>query len=161
MIAIPLLSPLKFTPLSMHANKIMKKYFISALTDTIALFLGILLAYAFAPYDIFPFAILATAGLLMLWLRASPKRAFWQGFLFGLGLFGAGIYWVFHSIHFFGGVPTLPASAITSLFIAVLALFPASCGYLLNRYFPIETHTKMVCAFPAIWVFSESMRGIL
>ena len=144
-----------------YEQTMIKKYLLLLLTDITVLLLGVLLAFSFAPYEIFPFAIIAEAGLLALWLRVSAKRAFWQGFLFGLGLFGAGVYWVFHSIHFFGGVPTLPASAITSLFIAVLALFPASCGYLLNRYFPIETHTKMVCAFPAIWVFSESMRGIL
>lgn len=123
--------------------------------------LGVMLTFAFAPFDVFPLAVLAPAGLLALWLKAapSPKRAFWIGFSFGMGLFGAGVYWVFTSIHLFGGVPIPLAILITMGMVAILALFPAMAGYCLNRYFPINTTEKIVCAFPAIWVASEWVRG--
>jgi len=134
----------------------------SVLLDSIAAVLfGIILTFAFAPYEIFPLAILAPAGLLALWLKVTPSagHAFRLGFLFGLGLFGGGVYWVFTSIHLFGGVPTPLAIVITAGLIAILALIPASVGYFLNRYFPNQTTAKLVLAFPAIWVLSEWVRS--
>lgn len=137
----------------------MKKWLKILFNDLAALLLGIMLTFAFAPYDIFPLAIVAPAGLLALWLNTTPKRAAWLGFLFGLGLFGAGVYWVFHSIHVIGEVPTLLAGVITAGMIAYLALYPAIVGYLTNRYFPVVNTAKLVCAFPAIWVASEWLRS--
>jgi len=141
----------------------MKKSLPSLLDSSVAILLGISLTFAFAPYKIFPLAVLAPAGLLALWLRVSPspKKAFALGYLFGLGLFGSGVYWVFISIHVFGGVPIPLAILITMGFIAILAMFPAIVGYLTNRFFPLLTTEKLVYAFPAIWVFFEWMRGLL
>lgn len=139
----------------------MKKWQKIQLLNLTALLLGISLTFAFAPYEIFPLAIIAPAGLLALWLQASPKRAFWLGFLFGLGFFGAGVYWVFISVHVFGGVPSFLATIITSGLIAYLASFPAIHGYLLNRFFPTNNEAKLVCAFPAFWVLIEWVRSWL
>jgi apolipoprotein N-acyltransferase len=134
------------------------------LKDLAAALLGVMLTFAFAPYEIFPLAILSIVFLLALWLNVSPKRAFWLGFLFGIGLFGAGVSWVFISIHQIGGVPIPLAILITSGLVAFLALYPAFTGYFTNRIFvhtkSTNLHTaKIVLAFPAIWVFSEWIRG--
>lgn len=126
-----------------------------------AFLLGCGLTLAFAPYEVFPLAVIAPAGLLALWLRSSAKQAFWLGFAFGLGLFGAGVYWVYISIHDIGHVAPLLAGLITCGMIAFLSLYPATVGYLLNRYFPINNSTKMLCAFPSLWVFSEIIRSWL
>src|ERR1700687_5674977 len=105
----------------------MKKPLSILLDSTAAVLLGIILTFAFAPYEIFPLAFLAPAGLLALWLKVSPSpiQAFRLGYLFGLGFFGCGVYWVFISIHFFGDVPILLAILITIGMIAFLALYPA------------------------------------
>jgi len=139
----------------------MKKSYAILLHSAAAILLGIILTFAFAPYEIFPLAILAPAGLLALWLKVAPSRghAFRLGFLFGLGFFGSGVYWVFTSIHVFGGVPTALALIITIGMISFLALIPASVGYFLNRYFPAQTTAKLVFAFPAIWIMSEWVRS--
>lgn len=131
--------------------------------DIAALLLGALLTLAFAPYQVFPLAILAPAGLLALWLNATPKRALWLGFLFGVGLFSTGIYWIFISIHQFGDVPSLIAGLITAGLVAVLALFFfASSGYIFKRYFPQPTPATLIAAFPAVWIFlSEWTRSWL
>lgn len=130
------------------------------LNASIAILLGVLLTFAFAPYEVYPLAIIAPAGLLALWLATpSPKQAFWLGYVFGLGLFGAGVYWVYTSIHAFGGVPAFFAGLITLGMISILALFPATVGYLLNRYFPLDTIAKRIYAFPALWVASEWIRS--
>jgi len=126
-----------------------------------ALVLGAMLTFAFAPYEIFPLAVLSLCGLLALWLKASPRLAFWSGFSFGIGLFSTGLYWVFISIHQFGDVPNGLALLITSGLILFMALFPAMTGYLSNRYFPFTHTTKTLCVFPALWVLSEWIRSFL
>jgi apolipoprotein N-acyltransferase len=139
----------------------MKKPSTILLDGLAAILLGVFLTFAFAPYEIFPLAIIVPACLLGLWLKSSPKRAFWLGFMFGMGFFGAGVYWVFTSIHVFGGVPTLLAVIFTIGMIAILAFYPAAVGYLTNRYFPANNRVKLVYAFPAIWVASEWVRSWL
>jgi apolipoprotein N-acyltransferase len=127
--------------------------------NAIALFAGAMLTLAFAPFSLFPLAIFSPAILLWLWLSVTPRRAFCLGWLYGLGFFGTGVYWVFISIHTFGNAPLFLALFITVGFIALLALFPALNGYLLNRFFPENTGRKMICAFPAIWVLLEWVRS--
>lgn len=138
----------------------MKKYSKLLVKDLTAILLGVALTFAFAPYNLFPLAVLAPAGLLALWLNATPKRAFALGFSFGLGFYGAGVYWVFISIHRFGDVSTPLAALITFGMISFLALYPAVTGYVLNRYFP-EEQSKIRYAFPALWVISEWIRSWL
>lgn len=121
--------------------------------------LGILLMFAFAPFEIFPFAVIAPAGLCALIYHATPRRSFWLGFSFGVGLFGSGVYWVFISISRFGDVPDPIAFIITAGLIAILSLYPAVTCYFTNRYFAAHQRTKIICAFPAIWVFSEWIRS--
>jgi apolipoprotein N-acyltransferase len=127
--------------------------------DSLALIAGILLTLAFAPYEIFPFAVIAPAILLGTWLYTTPQRAFWRGWLFGAGLFGSGVYWVFISIHTFGGTPVWLAAFITAGLVAILSLMPGLNGYLLNRYFPNINRAKILLAFPVIWVFLEWVRS--
>ncbi len=127
--------------------------------NILAFFAGVLLTFSFAPFSLFPLAIFSPAILLWLWLPVSPKRAFFRGWLYGLGFFGTSVYWVYISIHTFGNAPVLLAAIITGGFIALLALFPALNGYLLNRFFPEKNGRKMICAFPALWVLLEWMRS--
>lgn len=138
-------------------NTILKNIF----KDSLALLAGASLTLAFAPFSFFPIAILAPLLLLTTWQDATPKRAFWRGWLFGAGLFATGVYWIFISVHNFGNASAFFAALITSAFIAVLALFPALNGYLLNRYFPYNNYTRTLCAFPAIWILLEWVRSWL
>jgi len=127
--------------------------------NCLALFAGAILTLAFAPFFIFPLAILSPALLLGLWLYVTPKQAFLRGWLFGLGFFGTGVYWVFISIHTYGNASVLLAGFITCVFIAFLALFPAIAGYLLNRYFPYPKESKIIFAFSALWLLLEWIRS--
>lgn len=131
------------------------------LGNLLSIIAGGLLTLAFAPFSIFPFAVLSTSLLLGLWLYVPPKAAFLRGWLFGLGFFGTSVYWVYISMHNFGNVSTLVAIFITGLFVAILALFPGLSGYFLNRYFPPIKPAKLLYAFPATWVFSEWIRSFL
>ncbi len=127
--------------------------------NLLALIAGAITTLAFAPFDIAPLAILTPTVLLALWLNATPKTALYRGFAFGLGLFGTGANWIYISIHTFGDVPIFISAFITAGFVAILALFPAACGYYLTRFYKQNTPYKLLCAFPAFWVLVDWIRS--
>lgn len=126
----------------------------------IALLSGLLMPLAFAPFHLFFISILSVAALLALWLKTqSRKMAFWQGYAFGIGCFGAGISWVYISIQQFGGISPPISALLTLLFIAYLSLYPALCGYLMTRFFPENITAKYFCIFPFFWILLEWIRS--
>lgn len=92
----------------------------------VALLAGAALPLAFAPLNIYPLAFFAPAILFYLWLDDSPKKAFYHGFLFGLGFFIIGTSWVYISIHTYGNASTAISILITGLLMMLLALFPCN-----------------------------------
>ena len=98
-----------------------------------AFLLGALTVTGFAPFHLFPVPIITLALLFLLWRgSATPLRAALLGFCFGLGLFGAGVSWIYVSLHDFGAMPLPLAALATFLFCAFLALFPALVGWMLQ-----------------------------
>lgn len=127
----------------------------------IALLAGAICVFGFAPFGIFPVPVLALGLLFALWLRVdSPRSAAWLGFAFGLGLFSAGIGWIYVALHDYGDMPMLLAALATLLFAAFLALFPALAGYVQAR-FPVANWMRMVMVMPAAWVLVEWVRGTI
>ncbi len=114
----------------------------------------------FAPFYLFPLPLLALALLFGAWSRAAPGRAAGLGYAFGLGFFGAGVSWVYVSMHDFGQMPPALAVLATALFCAFLALFPAAAGWLQARYFPAATLRRALAA-AALWTAFEWVRGWL
>jgi apolipoprotein N-acyltransferase len=126
-----------------------------------ALFAGLICVFGFAPFGIFPIPVLALAVLFALWRRAAtPRNAAWLGFAFGLGLFGAGISWIYVALHEYGDMPMLLALPATALFVAFLALFTALAGYAQAR-FPAAQGLRTVLVMPAGWVAVEWLRGMI
>lgn len=129
--------------------------------ELIAILLGAMLMLAFAPFEIYPLAIIAPAGLCALIYHASRQRAFWLGYMFGIGLFASGVYWIYISISQYGDVPAIGAGALTAALILYLSIFPGAACYFTNRYFTHDPHARLIFAFPAIWVLSEWIRSWL
>lgn len=98
----------------------------SRLVPAAALAAGVAHAFGFAPTNAWWAQIALLAVLHGLALGATPARAAWIGWLFGLGWFGAGVSWVYISMHTYGGMPAPLAGAATLSFAAYLALFPAA-----------------------------------
>lgn len=122
---------------------------------------GILLALAFAPLAWSYLAIIALILLFFVWEEVSPGKAAWRGFLFGLGLFGSGVSWVFVSVYFFGGANIVGSGLLTLFFVIVWACFPALTGYL-TIVFKVKSqqyHYLNVFIIPAIWMLIENFRG--
>ena len=115
---------------------------------------GAATVFAFAPFELHPLAFLTFALLVHLWMDAPPRRCAWLGFWFGLGLFGAGVSWVYVSLHQFGGMPAPLAGFATVAFCAFLALFPAAAGWLQARV-PAPEAARACLVIPAAWVLFE------
>lgn len=111
---------------------------------------------AFAPFELHPLAFLTFAALIHRWMAAPPRRCAWTGFLFGLGLFGAGVSWVYVSMNQFGGMPAPLAFLATAGFCAFLALFPAAAGWLQARV-PAPDAVRACLLVPAAWTLFEWM----
>ncbi|MFQ5487539.1 MAG: apolipoprotein N-acyltransferase [Gammaproteobacteria bacterium] len=131
--------------------------------DLLALMAGLLLPLAFSPFDFYPLAILSPALLFFSWQGAAPRRALQRGAFYGLGMFGAGVSWIFVSIHKYGHVPAGLSVLLTVLFVLVLAVFPALSGWLAAH---LERHCRklspalaLVLIYPAVWVLGEWVRG--
>lgn len=120
---------------------------------------GVLLTMSFAPYDYAYAAILALVFVYWLWQRQAPKRALLSGYLFGLGLFGSGIWWVYISIHDFGGSDPYSAVALSALLVAVWAIFPAITAWLINRASRCSGPWLRIVAAAVAWVAIEYFRG--
>lgn len=92
----------------------------------LSLIAGAATVFAFAPFGLHPLAFFTLAFLIHTWMRATPRRCFWLAYWFGVGLYGAGVSWVYVSLHTFGGMPVPLAAIATVGYCAFLALFPAA-----------------------------------
>jgi apolipoprotein N-acyltransferase len=126
----------------------------------IAAVAGLGFPFAFAPFGVYGLAFPILAVLFWLW-EASPREAAWRGFFFGLGAFGFGTHWVYHSVRTIGGTPLPVAIAVVAGMVAILAAYPALCGYLAARFRALPRWLASVLVVPALWVLGEWARGWL
>ncbi len=125
----------------------------------VALASGALLPFAFAPYNLYVLAIISPSLLLYTWLSATPKQAFWRGFIFGISFFSIAMYWVFISIHYFGDTPSSIAFIITAGLILILASIIGFNGLLFKWLLPTTNSLMLTLGFATTWVLMEWLRG--
>lgn len=129
----------------------------------LALLLGMLAVFGFAPFNFSPATLIAVAGLFWLWGRSQNlAEAFKLGLWFGLGQFGLGVSWVFSSIYFHSDIGLPGSIALVILFVFTLALFPAIAAVTARYFF----NTKLpgwglMTVFPAAWVLLEWVRSLV
>ena len=122
---------------------------------------GAVSVIAFSAPEWFALMPMALALLFYLWLRAdTPRRAAALGFAFGLGHFGAGVSWIYVSLHTFGMMSAPLAAAATLAYCAYLALFPALVGSLQARV-SASAPLRLIALVPALWVLAEWLRSWL
>jgi len=141
----------------------LKKVFVPGKQHGIALLLGAMSVFAFAPFDVSPLMLAAIAGLFMLWLEAeSCFEAAKIGLWFGLGQFGLGVSWLFSSMYFYSGVALPVAVILTAGFVLFLSLSVAIGGWLAH-YFknPNRPGLVFILLFPAVWVLIELIRSTI
>lgn len=120
---------------------------------------GALFPFSLAPYSIWPAAIFSMACLFYALANQNPRRAFWISTLFGMGMFGVGVSWVFISMYSFGGVSVLFAAISTVLFCTLNAVVFA-IPFSLSAFFPKKPYA-LILGLPALWVIGEWIRSWL
>jgi apolipoprotein N-acyltransferase len=133
--------------------------------DVGALLAGVLSVCSFAPFSLWFVAPCALA--LFFWCCHAPshagrfRRTFLRGWLFGVGQFSAGIFWIAQSFQF-NHIPYPLAVVATSGLVAVLALYPACYAGAMSRLVPAATWSLApALAWPGAWVGIEWLRGTL
>ncbi|PHS69962.1 MAG: apolipoprotein N-acyltransferase [Methylophaga sp.] len=128
--------------------------------NIIALIAGGVLPLAFAPFYYYLIAIVSLALLFLSWQGVSAKQAAMRGFLFGVGLFGVGVSWVYVAIHDFGQASLLLAGLLTGLFVGFLALYLAFFAWLGKRITVRSLNVAdFVLLLPIIWLIFEVFKG--
>jgi apolipoprotein N-acyltransferase len=128
----------------------------------LALVAGGLTVFAFAPFGVWPLQILCLALLFILALRAETVRAaFHLGWAFGSASMTTGTYWLYISLHDYGGLPALLAMLAVGLLAIALGLFYASAigaaKWLMQR--SQGALTKALLILPACWMLADWLRG--
>ena len=127
---------------------------------------------AFAPWNLAVVAVASLAVLFRAVLHASPRRAFWRGWLFGVAGFGAGIGWIAESFQY-RDIGLGAAVSLTGLLACLMALYPAVFGWASARFLRAgrsatgsgpESGAAAAAAFwwlPGAWILVEWLRGTL
>ncbi|GAA0763655.1 apolipoprotein N-acyltransferase [Ideonella azotifigens] len=122
---------------------------------------GALQVASFAPLGwwwLQPLCLALLAGTVQ---RATPRRAAWAGWCYGLGWLVAGLWWLYISMHDFGGMP-MPLAALAVLLLAgllslYLALAMAAAAWLGRGHSPLLRGL----VFAACWLMAELARAQL
>ncbi|MDS4040187.1 MAG: apolipoprotein N-acyltransferase [Candidatus Competibacter sp.] len=130
-------------------------------TDLLVLAAGALVPLAFAPFGVWPLAILSPAILLWGWDGATPRRAAGRGGLFGLGMFGFGIYWIYISLHDYGNAPAPFAALATFAVVLLMALYSTVAGWFVTRWGPPSGPVRWLLVIPALWTLLDWIRSWL
>lgn len=124
---------------------------------------GALNVMAFAPFGWWPLQIVLLASLFGFLSRtASIKRSALIGWAYGFGWSACGVYWLFISMHRYGGMPAWMAALAVALLALLLGAFPAlaiaGATWLRQRWSAKPT-VALLMIFPALWTLAEWLRG--
>ncbi len=129
------------------------------LTALLALAGGAGVTLSLAPFDLLPFALLGPALLYWLHRQQGARAAFFTGWAFGTGFWGAGVSWVYVSIHTYGNASVALASLLTALFVIALGLLFALQGWCFAKLAAPARQRWLV--FSLVWVGFEWLRSWL
>ena len=94
---------------------------------------GALLTLSLAPFEFWPLGLVSVAAFFYL-LQITPGHGLLLGWLFGVGKYATGVWWVYVSIHEHGHAPMPLALFLTALFVGGLSLFSMVNGWLFCRF---------------------------
>ncbi|HLO95625.1 MAG TPA: apolipoprotein N-acyltransferase, partial [Burkholderiaceae bacterium] len=113
---------------------------------------------AFAPTQAWWLQPLALGLLAATAWEASPRRAAWAGFCFGLGWLASGLWWLYISLHDYGHLAAPFAAAGVLLLAAFLSLYYAGALWAFARWRPGGVPSR-VGLFAALWLLAELARA--
>jgi apolipoprotein N-acyltransferase len=129
-------------------------------TAGLALLAGLIFPLGLSPLDFWP-AIPVSAGALYAILNRDGLLTSWRiGLAYGIGFFGAGVSWVYVSVHVYGATPVWLAVLLTAIFCGGLALIFSLQSHLYSRFAGNQSGWRIV-QFSSLWVLMEWLRTFL
>ncbi|MEW6108633.1 MAG: apolipoprotein N-acyltransferase [Nitrospirota bacterium] len=119
---------------------------------------GILLVLTFPNFDIYLFAWVAFIPFLLSLWDKNTKQAFISGMVLGITYFFGTLYWIYHSINHYGGVPFFTSILIVLLLCLYLSIYPAVFSYLFSSMIK-KTKLPALLIAPLLWVVLEFIRS--
>ena len=117
---------------------------------------ALLTPLAFAPYRLY-WLMPLLFGLLLLLTHLRPQYMVRSAYLWGLAAYTAQFYWINIALHDVAGLPQLYAVPLTLLLPAYLALYPALCFWLLEK-FRLPALPRLLLVLPPLWTLGEYAR---
>jgi len=122
--------------------------------------LGAVQTLAFVRPAWWPLPLLAAAVLAHRLRRAGAARAFVLGWSFGTGWLVAGVWWLFISMHRYGGLPAPLAAAAVLALSAFLSLYLGAAAAAFARWRCGRAGSDALL-FAAVWLLAELARGVV
>lgn len=147
----------------MRVSSLFPYRFTATQAAVLALLSGALNVLAFAPFGWWPLQIITLALLFHLVLQApSIKSAILTGWAYGFGWSVCGVYWLYISMHQYGGMPAAMAALAVALLAMLLGAFSAAAtgaGAWFQQRRQAPAAVLLLLVFPAVWMLSEWLRG--
>ena len=122
--------------------------------------LGAAQTLAFVHTAAWPLPLLTLLVLVWRLNQAAPRRAALLGWCYGTAWLVAGVWWLFISMHRYGGLPAPLAAAAVLALCAALSLYLALAGALYARWRRGRPGADALL-FAALWLLAEWARGII
>jgi apolipoprotein N-acyltransferase len=129
----------------------------------LSLCVGALSVLAFEPFGYWPIQIATLALLFHLTQRGdSSRRSALIGWAFGFGWAVCGVFWLYISMHRYGGMPSwIAALAVVAmgLVLGVFAALSMGLGAWLQRVWRAPATVTLLLILPSLWALGEWLRG--
>jgi apolipoprotein N-acyltransferase len=122
-----------------------------------ALCSGLFLVFTFPPFDFYPLAWFALVPLLISLTGKTLKDAFLIGTLTGFVYFVGTVYWVFHSMYYYGNIPAVLSVLIVVALCLYLGIYVGIFSMLFNYLSRFSRYPALFIA-PVLWVILELVR---
>jgi apolipoprotein N-acyltransferase len=127
---------------------------------SLAALLGAIHSLPFAHTAAWPLQMVIVALLAWHAAAATPWRAAWIGLVFGTAWLGAGTWWLFISLHTYGGLPAWLTVLAIALLSAFLSLYLAAALAAFARWRSGSVAGDALL-FGAVWLLAELARGVI
>ena len=121
---------------------------------------GVAHALSFAPWELWWLQILSTAALVGLLANERPPGAALRGWAFGFGWLAAGLWWLYISLHRYGGLAAWLSIVAVAVLAALLAMYYAAAASFWLRWRRRNLHADALL-FAAWWLIAELARATL
>ena len=125
-----------------------------------AMLAGALFVLALAPFHVWGLALLSPALLAEQLHGQRPGRAARLGWMYGIGLWGAGVWWLYISVHDYGNTPAWLSVIMVGLVALIMGSLTALMAFLYRRFrldrAPLLTFAPLFIAFEWMrsWLFT-------